>query len=332
VKSAAGEQLALLPAEELGPAGRSRELARIEWSYSRRVVLERCPRQYYYEYFGASAREAVEEPLKPALRVAKETSNRHLRVGDLVHAAIARHFRGAQKGTPVALDQLEWSVLTSFRADRDRSRAVAAGRYLTQVEQFPPVVLREYVHAEPEVEQLMDQAEERLVAALRSFAGSAVFEPLRLAGRGPDAVVEAPFHLRGLTCRVQGKVDLGYPTPDGAVVVDWKLGDTEHEGHDSLQLAVYALWGIERFGRRPGTLRLLKAFLRSGEVREYAVDEDMRRMARLRIAQDAERMAAMEGYGADGVADAFPAVARRRVCSHCPFRGVCPEALEVLAA
>ena len=57
MKATAIEQLALLTTDELGRADRSRELARIEWSYSRRVILERCPRQYYYEYFGASARE-----------------------------------------------------------------------------------------------------------------------------------------------------------------------------------------------------------------------------------------------------------------------------------
>lgn len=326
------EQLSLLTAEELGPTDRRRVLAHIEWSYSRRLTFERCPRQYYYEYFGASAREAVTEPLKPALRAAKETSNRHLRVGDLVHGAIARHFRSVQRGSPVPLDRLEWSVLSSFRADRERSRAVAAGQLTERLEDFPPVVLREYLHGEADVGQLMDEAEGRLDAALRSFAGSPAFAALRLAGGDREAVVETPFHLHGLGCRVQGKVDLGYPIPGGAVVVDWKLGQTEHEGHDSLQLAVYGLWAVERFACAPGSVQLLKAFLGTGDLREYRMEADMLRLARLRIAQDAERMAAMEPYGADGIADAFSAVARPSVCVQCPFRGLCPEGQEVLGA
>ena len=27
----------------------------LEWSYSRRGVLEQCPRKYYYQYYGSSS-------------------------------------------------------------------------------------------------------------------------------------------------------------------------------------------------------------------------------------------------------------------------------------
>ena len=39
----------------------------LEWSYSRRVVLEQCPRKYYYQYYGSSSKKSNDDPQKEKL-------------------------------------------------------------------------------------------------------------------------------------------------------------------------------------------------------------------------------------------------------------------------
>lgn len=324
------EQLTLLPDADWSPASLEAQLGSIDWSYSRRTVLNRCPRQYYFEYFGASKRQAEDDPSKRLLMDLKSLSNRDLRVGDLVHGSIARYFRAAQKGFLMSVGDLVPQAVARFRADRDYSRLLAAGQSDPPANQPEVVALREYVYADPEVERLMDEAEARLRFALNAFGALPALEPFRFAGRGLDALVEWNISVRGLPCRVHGKVDLAFGTSSRAFVVDWKLGRVELAGEDSLQLAVYALWACQQFSCSPEHVKLIKAFLGSGEIREYQANHELMATARLRIVQDAERMAAVHDYGERGIVAAFTPASRRRVCAQCAYLRACPEGTEAL--
>ncbi len=62
-----------------------RGIANIRWSYSRRSVLEQCPRRYYYEYYGGSAGSQ-----DPQL---KNVQARHELAGTVLHSVIGGYFR-----------------------------------------------------------------------------------------------------------------------------------------------------------------------------------------------------------------------------------------------
>src|SRR5258707_7616573 len=113
------------------------------WSYSRRSAFERCPRQYYYEYYGAGVRTARDEPEKAVLRQLKGLANRHERVGELLHLGITTNLRKAQQGTALAPSGLGTWLGAMLKGDIAYSRKDPDG--LAPLDQrYPPKLLREF--------------------------------------------------------------------------------------------------------------------------------------------------------------------------------------------
>lgn len=320
--------------ETAGSATPRNKLDSITWSYSRRSTLERCSLQYYFQYFGSNKRTAIVEPIKEELRFLKALSNRHERTGAILHIVVAWSLREAQRGTPRDSGRIEAWARQIFAEDRRYSREYPDGGGRDRRSKFPPVLLREHHYRLPDAEALCDEAEARLVGALRAFAEHPSLTSLRLAGATPGALVERRFSMKPgeLPCGVGGQIDLAFQYGGSPTVVDWKLGEGDGTGDDSLQMAAYALWAVEHFGCGPSSLRICKAHLSSAEVIDFHVDAGMLAAARARITQDAIRMAAVQAYGKAGIEEAFTPCALPLVCKGCAFQRVCPEGVKFLHA
>jgi hypothetical protein len=70
----------------------------LDWSPSKRDVLNQCPRRYYYQYYGASARFAADEPQKGQLQFYRKFSNSWMLAGILLHAKIRQEFKALKDG------------------------------------------------------------------------------------------------------------------------------------------------------------------------------------------------------------------------------------------
>jgi hypothetical protein len=189
---------------------------------------------------------------------------------------------------------------------------------------FPPVLLQEYHLRLPDADALCAEATERLATGLRSFLTDERYRPFRVAGSRAGALIEEHISLHDFPCRIDGRVDLAYQHGESVTVVDWKLGVKDGTGDDSLQLAVYALWAIDRFDCSPEHLRICKVHLGSGDIIDFRVDRQVLAAARARIIQDAERMAVLHDYGQSATSDAFTPCMQPAVCKLCPFATVCP--------
>lgn len=308
------------------------DLSHITWSYSRRSMLEQCPRRYYYEYFAANKRLAKADPMKEEVHLLKSVQNRHLRMGTILHLVIGTYLRKAQQGEIRSGESLVGWARKIFAADRAYSRRYMNSGSTTHAEKYDPTLLGEYLSGDPRADALCDETEESLVAAIRSFTEYDQYADFRAAGSARDALIEHRFRLSAFPCRVTGKVDLSYQYAGRVTVVDWKSGSGDGSGDDSLQLAAYALWAVEQYSCLPETLRVCKVHLASDEIIDFPVDADVLAAARARVIQDAERMGAMEGYGKDATVAAFTPCAHLRVCQLCPFRNVCPEGRELVNA
>jgi hypothetical protein len=308
-------------------------LAAVTWSYSRRSILEQCARRYYYEYYGSNRRTAQNEVAKTELRELKHLSTRHERAGSILHLAVAWYLREVRRGAEPGVDRLVRWGQQLFAAGRAFSRARRDGASRDGSARFPPVLLREYYYRDPCADALCDEAEERLRNALAAFATDSTFAAFRLAACEPDTLIEASVRLGDqMPCRVDGKVDLAFRRDHLATVVDWKLGDADRGGDDSLQLAVYALWAAGHFPCDSSDLRLCKAYLGSREVVDVRADAGVLAAARARITQDAERMVALHEYGEVGLADAFSPCLQPAVCNGCPYQRACPEGRQLAHA
>lgn len=305
------------------------QLRRIQWSYSKRNELEQCPRKYYFDYFGASARKAKSENRKPLLRKLKSLQNRHERAGKILHLVIARYFRSASEKMP--LDEkgmLQWASKL-FSTDVTFSRANERELVESQ-EEFPPAQLLEFFHGQSDAEDLCAAALAKLLKALETFNKCEALEKVRAMRGHPSVLIEKKFNLRNLACRVLGVVDFAARNEGDPGIVDWKIGTGDASDDDSLQLAVYAMWGGETFRCSPHAIRIFKAYLGSGEVNRFRSTEQASNNAQRRILQDAKRMLEMEQYGSAGNIAAFTACAQRRICSLCRYLTVCPEGMEAV--
>lgn len=300
-------------------------LAGISWSYSRRETLYRCVRLYYYEYFGSSKLTAEHEPLKEHLRFLKALQNRHERIGKILHTAISTYLRKSRGGTVWDDDRFIGWGASIFQKDIEFSRAYQ-DKEVSNAGEFPPSLLREFYYHNPHAEELCQQAAERLTGALQSFCDETRFQSFRVEGRKPKAEIEKHFSkLGGFPFDVEGVVDLAFPTWTGASVVDWKTGEDDGSGDNSLQMAVYGLWAAEYFGSDPDTLRICKAHLSSREVVDFRSDANVLAAARARIIQDALTMQTVEEYGNRGIVDAFSPCLRQSICRQCSYLEICPE-------
>jgi hypothetical protein len=316
-------QLSMFPEERL-PNTSSDALSETSWSYSRRSTLNQCARRYYYEYFGAKKRVAEQEPLKEQLRFLKMLQNRHERTGKILHTAISTFLRKRREGVIWNEDRLVGWATTIFRKDIEYSK-VHPDMDIPPLGQYPPVLLHEYHYRVSRADVLCEEAAIRMANALRSFCADGSHRQFREAGIKTGAEIERHFKLEGFPLEVEGVVDLAFPTVRGATIVDWKIGQDDGSGDNSLQLAVYALWAVGFFGCDPESLRVCKAHLTSGEIVDFRSDSAVLYAARARILQDAEIMQSVEGYGENAIVDAFTPCLKPFVCRDCSFLEVCPE-------
>lgn len=302
----------------------------LKWSYSKRGVLEQCPRKFYYHYYGATQGKARNDYAKPELRQLKLAGNRHTRTGEILHMVIADYLRKAQQGMPWERQRwLNWAR-SIFERDMARS-AQGIEAAISSYRQHPPQFLVDYLH-EPEARQLCREALNHMMATLESFLDAPALAAIRELGMQEGALIEKHFHsLAGFPFGVEGQVDLAHRAEIGAVtLLDWKIGDDLGDGDDSLQLAVYALWAKKALDCEAEAITLYKAFLGSGTLVEFPISEHLLKVARLKILQDAECFARMHEYGCAGVVEAFTPCAQEAVCRGCSFATVCPEGKESL--
>ena len=330
---AANDSSGRLRVNQAAPEKAGRDLPGIDgitWSYSRRGLLEQCPRRYYYAYYGANKNLALNDPQKTHLMFLKALVSRYERAGSILHLAIATALRNSLKGRPIYSSGLQRWAGSIFEKDIDYSIRDPKGQNPSS-ERFPPVLLREFYYGVVDAEYECRNVLERLMSGVRSFAEEPSYTDFRKLDNYPRVLIESWASVSDFPCRISGRVDLAVQTDDSVMVLDWKMG-RDYNVDDSLQLASYALWACERFDVSPESVQLMKAPLADGILISSLADKGMLRRGSARILQDVELMVAMDGYGRRGLSEAFTPCAQPRVCSFCPFLEVCEEGRDCVSS
>ena len=294
----------------------------VSWSFSKRNNLEQCPRRYYYEYYGSSARHATSDGQKPVLRKLALMQNRYERSGEIVHHTIATTLRNALHPNAFDADRLELEVRSEWqRAIKAPMTEPAAAAELSR--------LIEIVRPRADTAAVLAETEERMVRAIRNFAAGEDFASVRSAASHPSARIERRFSIRLHGRPVMGIVDFSAHTKESPGIVDWKTGAVD-PGEDSLQLSVYALWAENEYSVPAAAVRVFKADLSVGQLVPFELTEAIITSAKARILLDLERIAHAHSYGTGGVREAFAPCAHLRVCELCPFLEICDEGKEVV--
>ena len=104
---------------------------------------------------------------------------------------------------------------------------------------------------------------------------------------------------------------------------DWKTGRETTE--DTTQLAVYALYAMDRWGIAPEDLRLTDVYLRQGRSSDLAVACEQVESTRCLIA---DSIAQMQAHLYDVAANRaciedFPSICHNGACRRCAFKEAC---------
>lgn len=309
-------------------SGGADEYAGLNWSYSRRELVDQCTRRYFLQYYAGTLEDSE---FRTKVQFLKGVKNRYLRTGELVHLVIGTYFKKIRQGKTLSADWLTKWAKNLFQEDRKYSAYVRAGGAPSK-QQFPPVILDEIINDGDGHDVLLAQSEDQMVSSIGHFFKSPIFLEFRGLGTSPDSHIERKLSLQGFPARVSGKVDLAAADESGVTIVDWKIGSASDGGAESLQLATYGLWATAEFGVSEDKVRIAKAHLVSQEIVEFKADQQAFANARVRILQDLERMVILHQYGKAGVIEAFTPNPHQGVCRMCPFRDVCPEGKAVLHA
>ena len=294
-----------------------------EWSYSRRGVLEQCPRKYYYQYYGSSSKKANDDPQKEKLSFLKKLQNRHLRTGSLLHLVIRTYLKKLQEGEQWSLEWLLDWARKMYWADLEYSREYENGIRIPN-EEHPPTLLLEFYYGLPDAESVCSEAEKRLTMALTNFVKSQNFACFREGACHTSAEIEKPIRLKEPGFTLKGTVDLLYWEGDQVVIVDWKIGSAGNS-NDSLQMLAYGWWAKQEFGIPVDCIVLHRVHLADDIVSTSNVTEKDLARVKARILQDLEQMQTAHRFGQQWIADAFTPYAQPKVCALCQFQEVCPK-------
>ncbi len=302
------------------------------WSRSRAATYERCPRSYWWQYYGswggwdrdapAEAREAY---------TLKNLSNRWAWAGTIVHGAIERILRGIQdRALSGRLPFEPAAVRTSAEIDaltermRLQYRESRGGAYRESPKRR--FGLMEHEYEDPVSADDWRAVHRKACDALRGFLESEVFQRIRSSDPATWFPIESldQFDFEGVG--VWAVPDFARRDGEGGTeIYDWKTGAVK-PGHDRLQLACYTLYMQEKHGRDPS--RTVNHLVYLGpEVRVFDFvlsEEDLegaRETMRSSIRAMRDRLADPTTNRAER--EEFPLVADRELCTSCVYRRLC---------
>ena len=294
-----------------------------EWSYSRRNLLDQCPRKYYYEHYGSNLQTAKNDPQKGKLRFLGVLQNRYLRTGKILHFVVKTYLNKIRQGEQWSPDRLLNWAQKVYHTDMEYSRNYEHGTPLPD-EQYPPVLLLEFYYGWSDAESVCIEAEKRLIEALANFVKSQNLAQFREGASKPSALIEKTIYFKTVHFTLRGAVDLAYCEDDKLVIIDWKIGSAS-SSDDSLQMLAYALWAKQKFECPLDSIILHKAHLEDNTVSTFNVSEKALTRVETRILQDLDRMREADKYAIQGGVDAFTPCAQPKVCEMCQFQEICPK-------
>jgi len=302
------------------------------WSNSRAATFDRCPRSYWWQYYGSWGGWERNAASKTRLAyVLKNLTSRWAWVGSSVHEAIESILKGmhaqamhGQLQFGEAGPDVEHEVEKLTESMRGQYRQSLTKRYRDNPKRS--FGLMEHEYEDPVSREEWKQSSEKARTALRCFLTSEVFTHIAASDPKNWLPIEQldQFHLDGIG--VWAAPDFAMRTPTGdAELYDWKTGAVNPE-HSRLQMACYTLYMQEKHGVEPTRLRNHLVYLGSRlEIHDSVFTMEELRAAREAIRESMEKMQARLSDRQGNVAEAgnFPLTEDLGRCRTCVYRRLC---------
>lgn len=293
------------------------------WSKSRDETFRKCPRQYYFQYYGSWGGWNVDcDDRTRTIYVLKQLSSRQMWAGQKVHDCIQKALQNKRRGIdPMSEADAIETTLAIMRKDYTNSKR---GDYHKNPKTCG---LFEHEYAVDLPDSAWKDTADHVVNCLQTFYRSNVFELISALPLDRWLEVEdfSSFMLDG----VKVHVVLDYSCrgdEEDIVIYDWKTGRSDPERNE-VQLACYSFYATEKWLVPPDKVTTIEFNLASGRefpynlkgvgldsIRQYILSSvrDMRMLL-----DDADANAATE--------DRFAYTSGESACRYCNYRKVCPR-------
>ncbi len=304
---------------------------KFSWSNSRAATFDRCPRAYWWQYYGSwggwerSARGENRDAY-----VLKNLTTRWAWVGNAVHEAIESTLKRLQNEAAhhhlrfsEGLD-IDHEVEALTQRMRDQYAESKRGAYRSNPKRS--FGLMEHEYDDPVSRKEWKAASQKARTALRSFFESEIFAEIGASDPAEWLAIEnlGQFHLDGVGV---------WASPDfarsleagGGEIYDWKTGAVRLD-KNKLQVACYSLYLQEKHGTDP--TKILNRLVYLGdevEVHDFVFTLEDLAEARQEIRESMARMRALLADEEKNVAtrEAFPLTEDLSHCASCVYRRLC---------
>lgn len=293
----------------------------LSYSYSRRETLEKCPRQYFYDYYAHAEGVPFDDELKAEVIELRKLTGCFLHAGNVLHRYIKAYItKYTNKERPWSID---WTLKTLF--DKDIKYSINPESFPNiQNEKYPPKMMMEFFYNQENARDKALEARSRLGQSINTFnSDKAIVNLWKSFVRGKPYIEEWMNGLSINDVEIKGIVDLYSLENANLRILDWKMSSFESQ-HDSLQLFIYGIWGAQNYEIDPSDITIQKVYLGDGTIEEPRTlsEQDMNR-GNARLIQDIEHMNQMHPYGMSGNEKAFTPCDNLKVCAMCKYQKVC---------
>jgi hypothetical protein len=294
------------------------------WSRSRDDTFRSCPRQYFYQYYGAwGGWNERADPRTRTLYILKQLQSRQQWMGATVHNCIrwilaTLRKSGQAPNEDLALHHLVRRLTLDFQNSGE-------GLYWEKPKESCALLEHEYDDADVP-EGAWHELFEKAARCISVFYQSPVFRDLQ--GLPADQWLEleqlASFPLEGVKVWVQ--LDFAHRQGADLRIYDWKTGKADAPGTRE-QLALYALYAAQRWRVPIEQIHAVELNLGTGEPFERRATSADTEAAATRVRESADAMRALLDDASLNLAseERFALTDQEKTCLRCGFRRVCPK-------
>lgn len=292
------------------------------WSKSRDEVFRKCPRQYYFNYYGSWGGwypNPDERTYK--IYVLKRLMNRHAWVGDRVHQCIKIALQNIRRNIPPmsGAEAIE-TTISIMRQDFKNSQM---GGYWKRPKSCG---LFEHEYNIKMSDAEWKEAADHAAACLNTFYNSEVFESIK--GISTDYWLEieefSHFILEGT--KIWVVMDFCSRAGEEIHIYDWKTGRSEPKHHE-IQLAGYSYYAVEKWKVRPEQVKTIEFNLSGNKIHYHHPEGIHLASIRKYITGSIRDMKLLLDNAEENIAseEKFAYTENTHTCRSCQFKKVCPK-------
>jgi len=289
------------------------------WSFSRDRTFKACKRKYYFNYYGSWGGwdPAAEESAKQIYRLKKMTTI-PMMIGDIIHDIAESTFEKLRRKKATSLKDTELLVVKEFKRRWQESKNKDWENNPTKATNLFEL----YYDDRPSDSRLLEYRS-IMADCVQGFFESESYQFIQGLAPIEWLTIENLDHFNFADTKIWIKLDFAARHKEKIYIYDWKTGQVAKE--DENQLAVYALYAMEKWQIPLNDLRLFDIYLRKQLPVKMKITEKIIENAKKEIKISIKEMKTLLDDEKTNLAtiENFPMVENTNECKRCFYKEVC---------